>query len=106
MMEETMEYLRVWKELDIQEVKDHIIMVDDKFGHCPGCKAIGIELKNLKNCPSCGREFKYVTSQEARGGKFDIVMRTKRKLPELTFVDYDDYVRVTGQKEARELFRI
>jgi hypothetical protein len=101
-----MEYMRVWKELDIQKVKDHIIMVDDMLGYCPGCKTIGIELKDLKTCPSCDREFRYVTSQEARGGRFDIVMRMKKKLPDLTFVDYDDYIRVTGQKEAKELFKI
>ena len=57
-----MEYMRVWKEIDIEEVKNHIIMVEDKYGHCPGCKQIGIELKELGKCPGCGRVFKYATS--------------------------------------------
>lgn len=101
-----MDYMRVWKELSVEDVQNHIIMVEDKFGHCPGCKQIGIELKELKKCPGCGREFKYVTSKDARGGKTDIVARTRKKLPDLIFVDYDDYERVTGKKKAESLFNI
>ena len=81
-------------------------MVDDRYGHCPGCKQIGIELKGLEKCPSCGREFKYVTSKDAKGGKHDVVMRTRKKLPHLIFVDYDDYLRVTGKNTAESLFKI
>jgi uncharacterized Zn finger protein (UPF0148 family) len=101
-----MEYMRIWNEVDVKDIESHIIIVDDKFGHCPGCKKIGIELKDLKKCPSCGREFRYVTSKEAQGGKFDIVTRTRRKLPELVFVDYADYERETGKKKAESLFKV
>jgi len=101
-----MEYMRVWTEIEVDDVQKHIIMVEDKFGHCPGCKQIGIELKDLKKCPGCGREFKYVTSKDAKSGKTEIVMRTKKKLPDLIFVDYDDYDRVTGKKKAESLFNI
>ncbi len=101
-----MEYIRIWKELDIKEVQEHIIMVDDMLGYCPGCKKIGIELKDLATCPSCGREFKYVTSNEAKGGKIDIVMRIRKKLPDLTFVDYGDYERLTGKRKAEDLFKV
>ena len=101
-----MEYLRVWTEIDIADIQDHIIMVDDKYGHCPNCKKIGIELKDITHCPSCDREFKYATSKEARGGKHEIVMFTRKRLPHLTFIDYDDYERVTGKKKAESLFNI
>jgi hypothetical protein len=101
-----MEYMRIWNEVDIKDVESRIIIVDDKFGHCPGCKKIGIELKDLIKCPSCGREFKYVTSKEAQGGKFDIVNRTRKKLPNLVFVDYGDYEREVGKKKAASLFKV
>ena len=101
-----MEYMRIWSEVDIKDVENHIIIVDDKFGHCPGCKKIGIELKDLNKCPSCGRDFKYVTSKEAQGGKFDIVTRTRKKLPNLIFVDYGDYERETSKKKAASLFKV
>ena len=101
-----MNYLRVWKELDIDEIKEHIIMVDDVTGHCPNCKKIGINLKDLDRCPQCEREFKYVTSSESKGNKVDIVHRIKRKLPDLVFVDYNDFQRLTAQNEADNLFKI
>ncbi|MBN2080200.1 MAG: hypothetical protein JW838_14620 [Spirochaetes bacterium] len=101
-----MDYMRIWTEVSIHEIENHIIFVDDKYGHCPGCKKIGIELKDLRNCPSCGREFKYVTSKDARGGKTDIVMRTKKKLPTMIFVDYNDYEHVLGKKNAAGLFNV
>ena len=101
-----MEHIRVWQEVSIEEIKEHIIMVDDKYGHCPNCMKIGIELRDLKRCPSCEREFKYATSKEARGGKTEIVTRTRKKLPDLIFVDYDDYERVTGKKKAESLFNV
>jgi len=101
-----MDYLRVWSEIDINDIKEHIIMVDDRYAHCPGCKKIGIELKDLTKCPSCEREIKYVTSKDAKGGKHEIVMRTRKKLPDLIFVDYDDYLRVTGKNTAESLFSV
>jgi hypothetical protein len=101
-----MGYIRIWNEVDIHEIQEHIIMVDDMLGFCPKCKKIGIDLKELKKCPACATEFKYVTSKEAKGGRGDIVMRIRKKLPHLTFVDYDDYDRQTGKEKAESLFKI
>ncbi len=100
------DYIRVWKEIDLKDIQEHIILVDDKFGHCPNCKKIGIELKDLESCPSCGRVFKYVSSKEAKGGRNEIVSRARKKLPSLVFVDYDDYERATGKNMAESLFKI
>jgi hypothetical protein len=96
------EFLRIWTEVDISEIQSHIIVVDDKFGFCTGCREIGIKIEGLQKCPKCGREFKYVTSRDKSPA---MVMRTKKKLPGLTFVDYDDYDRLTGKKKAETLFK-
>jgi hypothetical protein len=103
-----MDFIRIWTEVDIKEVINHIIIVDDKFGFCTGCKEIGIKIDNLTNCPKCNREFKYVSSREAKGGAkgIDIVMRIKKKLPALTFIDYDDYERATTKNKADSLFNV
>jgi uncharacterized Zn finger protein (UPF0148 family) len=96
------DYMRIWQEVDIAEIQAHIVVVDDKFGFCPGCREIGIKLEGLHTCPSCGREFKYVTSRDKTPA---MVMRTRKKLPGLAFVDYDDYERLTGKKKAETLFK-
>lgn len=94
--------IRIWTEVDIEEIQNRIVVVDEKFGFCTGCKEIGIKLEGLHACPKCGREFKYVTTRDKSPA---MVMRTKKKLPHLTFVDYDDYERVTGKKKAETLFK-
>lgn len=101
-----MEYMRIWKEVDLQDVKEHIIMVDDQRGYCPNCKQLHIDIKTAKKCPGCSREFKYVTSAESSGGKSDIVVRLKKKLPDLIFVDFNDYERLLGKKKAENLFNV
>ena len=36
---------------------------------------------------------------------YDKVMRIRKKLPELTYVDYNDHERITGKKKADTLFK-
>jgi hypothetical protein len=100
-----MEHMRVWAEVDITEVADHIIIADDKFGFCTGCREIGIKVEGVTQCPKCGRVFKYISARESKGGRHEIVARLRRKAPALTFVDYDDYERLTGKKKAEGLFK-
>ena len=97
-----MEYLRIWTEVDMTEVQEHIVIVDDQFGFCTGCKEIGIKIESLKKCPKCGREFKYVTSRDR---SLAMITRTRKKLPGLIFVDQDDYDRLAGKKKAESLFK-
>ena len=100
-----MEYLRIWQSVDIKEIENSIVTIDDKFGFCPGCKEMGIKLEGLKECPKCSRQFKYMTSREARGANGHVfVNRAKTKLPDLTFVDFNDYERITSKKKAEDLF--
>ena len=102
-----MEYLRIWNEVEIDEITNHLIMADDLNGFCPECKKLGIELnQELKNCPSCSREIKYVTSKDSKNGKVEIVTRIRKKLPHLIFVDYNDYERITGKKNAENIFNV
>jgi hypothetical protein len=34
-----------WQEVDIDDIANHLVMVEDLFAHCPGCKQIGIDLR-------------------------------------------------------------
>lgn len=101
-----MEFIRIWTEKDIKEIQEHMLIVDDKFGFCPSCKQMGIALADLKQCPQCGREFKYMTSREKGNRGFNIVKWALKKLPHLTFVDAEDYDNLTGKKKAADLFNV
>jgi uncharacterized protein with PIN domain len=100
-----MDLIRIWQEVNISDITENIVLVDDKFGHCPNCKKIGIELKDLTHCPSCNREFKYVSSKEAVSGKHDIVTRSLKKLPNMKFVDYNDYEHAVSKDKLGTLFK-
>ncbi len=101
-----MEFIRIWSEVDLQDIENHIIIVDDKFGFCPGCREIGIQIEGITKCPKCGRELKYVTARESKGPRgFEMAARVRKKLPHLAFVDYDDYERLTSKKKAESLFK-
>ena len=101
-----MEYIRIWSQVDISGIENELLIVDDKFGFCPGCKEMGIKLDGLKNCPKCNRKFRYAISREARGGPNDYtsVMRIMKKLPEMIIIDYNDFERIKSKKNAEGLF--
>ncbi len=101
-----MEMIRIWEEVDINKVKESVLIVDDKFGFCPGCREIGIKLEGLTNCPKCGRKFIYMTSRDASTGEkgMAFVRRALKKLPELKFIDHHDYEYYTAKKNAEGLF--
>ncbi len=101
------EYLRIFQEFDIEEVKKHLIIMGDLSGDCGACRSLGIDSYTAKTCPECGTEFKYATSRRLEthpGERFSIVRRLKNKRPELIFVDYTDYSKTLGQKKARDFF--
>ena len=100
-----MDLVRIWQEVNVSDITGNIVLVDDKFGHCPNCKKIGIELKDLTHCPSCNTEFKFVSSKEAKNGKRDIVLRALKKLPNMKFVDYDDYEHALSKDKLDDLFK-
>jgi hypothetical protein len=101
-----MAFIRIWSEVDTKKIQESILVVDDILGFCPACKEMGIKLDNLKSCPKCKREFKYVSSREARGGQKGVafVSRIMKKLPGLIFIDYDDYEYIISKKKAEGLF--
>ncbi|MDD5216542.1 MAG: hypothetical protein PHN49_10795 [Candidatus Omnitrophica bacterium] len=100
-------FLRTYHEYDLEDVKEHLLIMGDLSADCSKCRAIGIEAAGIKNCPQCGTEFRYVTSRriEAHAGeRFQIVKRMRDKYPGLVFIDFGDYQRTLGAQKARDFF--
>ncbi|MBN1501191.1 MAG: hypothetical protein JW982_13600 [Spirochaetes bacterium] len=103
-----MELIRIWKEIDIADIDAHLIIVDDMYGYCPKCKAIGIKYEAIKNCPQCGIEFKYIATREnlqTHSGR-NILGKIKKFASDLVLIDYNDYKYATDKKKASDLFKI
>lgn len=92
------EFIRVWKELELNDVSEHLLIVGVTVGDCSKCRALGIEYSTAKACPKCGTDFKYAASRTKE------IRKIKNKRPDLIFIDFEDYTRVTSQIKARKFF--
>jgi len=98
--------LRVWQELDIIDVKRHLLLVDDMYGACANCKQIGLNYLKDKNCPSCKTTFKYLaTSLKNPASITKILNRIKSDSLAFTLIDREDYDRALARDSAEGLFK-
>ena len=97
------EYLRVWEERDLPEIGSHLLIMGDTLGDCATCRCLGINLSQ-KSCPQCKTEFRYVTSRRIEthpGEAFRIVRRARQTRPDLLFVDYSDFKRLSDLAKGK-----
>ncbi len=97
-------FIRVWQPADIQEIERHLLIAGDTVGDCGQCRCLGIDYGE-KLCPECKTPFKYLTSRRAESHPheaFRIVRRLKEKRPDLIFIDYGDYKRLSGTLKGKE----
>jgi len=102
-----MDFIRIWKEMDLDEIEKHIVLVDDIQGFCPSCKKTGIKYEDFEKCPSCGIAFKYAATREkAESSASDLIIaKIHRKAPHLVIVDYTDYSSLLNKMKTKSLFR-
>jgi len=95
--------LRVWKELDLKDVEDHLIVVGDLCAECFSCHQIDLDKKAVQ-CPHCGAQFKYMGFRR----RIDIgyMRKIKQELSHLVFIDFDDFKKNMGKSDARKLLDI
>lgn len=101
------DYLRTFRLFDIEEIQKHLLIVGDLVADCANCREIGLDPYQTHTCPKCGTPFKYVSSRRTEthpGERFQIVRRVLERKPDLIFIDYTDYSKLTGQKKARDFF--
>lgn len=99
-------YLRVYKKFDIEKVKEQLLIVGDLGASCAGCKSMELTIDSVQ-CNECKVFFKYVTSRRHEthpGERFQFAKRIAENREDLTLIDYLDYKKILGQKEARDFF--
>lgn len=92
------EFIRVWKEVDIKEVSEHLLIVGASTGDCSKCRELGINYSTVKTCPKCGTDFRYIASRNKE------IRKIKEKRPDLIFIDFEDYKKETHFIKARHFF--
>ena len=96
-------FVRIWKLLDIEEVKSSLFVIGELSGECFHCHNMGISL-NAKICPFCGTRFKFIAFR--RKTNQSGINRFKEKYPGLTFIEFDDFKKSIDRDNARKLLDI
>jgi len=92
------EFIRAWKEFDINDISAHLLIVGEARGDCSKCRSLGIDYSSAKTCPECKTEFKYIASRSKE------VKKIIQKRQDLIFIDFEDYKKVIGKIKAKGLF--
>ncbi len=90
--------MRVWQEVDIQEIEPHLLIAGNVTGDCGNCKEINISL-DAKQCPKCGTSFKYMGTRISNSPREAKRLRAKR--PDAILIDFKDFKEIQVRKKAR-----
>ncbi|MFC1666265.1 hypothetical protein ACFL0P_00145 [Candidatus Omnitrophota bacterium] len=92
------DFIRVWREVDINDIAGHLLVVGVSSGDCYKCRELGINYSTAKACPGCRTDFKYIASRNRE------VKKIKTKRPDLIFIDFEDYNKLVSVAKAKNLF--
>lgn len=99
-------FVRVWKQLDVNEVKKHILYVDDLYGTCGNCKRLGLNYLKDKSCPECNTTFKYMaTNSKNPADVAKLLNRIEKENIQLIMIDREDFERSNASDAAKNLFK-
>jgi len=99
----TEKFLRVYKKLDLNHIKKHLLIYGDLSGNCANCQAIDVKLEQT-NCPQCQTPFLYIAFRNVPH-HYPKLQKLSQEKPQLQIVDHDDYKRLLGAHKAEEFLK-
>ncbi len=101
-------FIKVWKELDTDDVAKHLCLVSLSTASCANCGKFGLDYSAVKACPGCNSEFKYISfriNPDEKSQEGILVRKIIQMRPDLTLISYDDYQRLVNKAKAKDLFK-
>lgn len=96
-------FIRIYKKMDLYEIKRHLLIYGDLNGQCANCQAMEIKIDETK-CPSCSTEFKYLAFRQV-AHHIPKMQKLNEERHGLIFVDHDDFKKLYGALKAEEFFK-
>ena len=96
-------FVRIYKKLDINEIKKYLLIHGDLSAQCANCQAMDLKL-DMAKCPKCEAEFKYISFRNVRN-HLPKLQKINEERPDILFVDFDDYKRNIGELKARDFLK-
>jgi len=98
--------VRIWQQVDIEEIRSHLMLIDDLYGMCASCKQLGLNYLKDKTCPKCGNEFRYIASSlKSPADTAKLLARIESEKLPFTLIDREDYDRATSRDAISGLFQ-
>ena len=99
-------FVRVWKQLQVEEVKKQLLYVDDLYGTCGSCKRLGLNFLKDKSCPDCKTTFKYIaTNSKNPTDVAKLLTRIEKEKLDFIMIDREDFERSIASDAAKNLFK-
>ncbi|WCL49742.1 hypothetical protein [Leptospira sp. GIMC2001] len=99
-------FIRVWKQLKVDDIKKNILYVDDLYATCGNCKRLGLNYLKDKSCPDCKTEFIYLASNSKNPSEIGkMLSRLDKEGIDLIMIDREDFERSSASDAARNLFK-
>ena len=95
--------LRAWQELDLKDIEKHLIVVGELSSECFSCHKIGIDSR-VKECPHCQTNFKYMGFR--RKTTVNYLRKMWEEFSQVILIDFDDFKKAVGKRDARKLLDI
>jgi hypothetical protein len=98
--------VRIWTEVDVDEIEKHLILIEDLYGTCGNCKKLGLNYLKDKVCPSCGVTFKYAATNVKNSSEIiKILNRIQSSGLSLKLIERDDYNKAQAKDALGALFK-
>ncbi len=98
--------VRAWLYLDIDKVREQLMLIDDSYGTCANCKHLGLSYAKDRTCPGCGTTFKYAATKLKKPAEVaKIAQRIMNQDIPLQLIDRDDIERGSAKDAVSDLFK-
>ena len=102
----TKQAIRIWQYVDLEQIRKHLLLVDDLYGTCGNCKQIGLNYTKDTSCSKCKTEFHYLaTNQKKLADIAKILKRIQSSNLNLIVIDRSDFEHSSAKLSAQLLFR-
>jgi len=93
--------VRTTKEFDLEDICSHLLVVGELTGDCFNCKELGLDYANIKKCPKCSAEFKFIASRR-QNFNLKFLFQLKNKRPDLEYIEFIDLKHHKDREKARD----
>ena len=96
-------FIRVYKKIELDDVKEHMMICGDLSYSCTKCNNMTLKIE-MTNCPECQTDFRYISFRNVKDNT-PKMLKLSETHTHLTFIDFDDFKKMTGSAKAQNFFK-